>query len=93
MTYEPRPYQLAGIDKLAASVQTYGTGLDMSDMGTGKTWKSLFVAKRWGLPVAVECRADSKVQWGGGCDKLGEELTRCESYQKVIPDTAKGITK
>jgi len=93
MTYEPRPYQLAGIDKLAASVQTYGTGLDMSDMGTGKTWKALFVAKRWGLPVAVVCPAVTKVQWRDAADKLGVEMTLCESYQKVIRGTATGITK
>jgi len=93
MNYEPRPYQNEGIQKLLTSVQKVGAGLDMSDMGTGKTWKALFIAKRMAAPVVVICPAVTKVQWRDAAHKVGVELLACESYQKCVRGTANGITK
>ena len=93
MNYEPRPYQIEGIEKLLNSVQKVGAGLDMSDMGTGKTWKALFIAKRMAAPVVVICPAVTKAQWRDAAEKVGVELLACESYQKCVRGTANGIGK
>ena len=93
MKHKPRPYQNAGIEKLTRSLDEIGAGLDMSDMGTGKTFKALFVAKRLGLPVAVICPAVTKTQWREAAKQVGVELRLCDSYQKCVRGTAPGITK
>lgn len=93
MNYEPRAYQESGIEKLTRSLEEIGAALDMSDMGTGKTWKALFIAKRLGLPVAVICPAITKTQWRDAAEKVGVELRLCESYQKCVRGTANKITK
>jgi len=93
MTYEPRPYQESGIGKLSQSLDKYQAALDMSDMGTGKTWKALFIAQRQQRPVAIVCPAVTKAQWQDVARKLGVQIQICESYQKCIRGTAKGITK
>ena len=93
MIYSPRPYQEPGIAKLAGALDQQGAALDMSDMGTGKTWKALFLAKRCNLPVAIVCPAVTKVQWLDAAEKVGVEVRLCESYQKSIRGTAEGITR
>ena len=91
--YSPRHYQLAGIDKLFNSIHRTGAALDMSDMGTGKTWKALFIAKRANVPVVIVCPAVTKAQWLDAASKVGVKVALCESYQKCIRGTAEGITR
>ena len=93
MIYEPRPYQVAGIAKLTKALEQRGAALDMSDMGTGKTWKALFVANHFQRPVAVVCPAVTKTQWRDAARKIGVPVILCESYEKVTRGTAEGITK
>ena len=91
--YSPRHYQIAGIDRLFNSIVRWGAALDMSDMGTGKTWKALFLAKRAKAPVGIICPAVTKTQWLDAADKVGVEVKFCESYQKAIRGTAEGISR
>lgn len=92
-TYSPRHYQIAGIDKLFNSIHRTGAALDMSDMGTGKTWKALFIAKRANVPVVIVCPAVTKAQWLDAASKVGVKVSLCESYQKCIRGTAEGISR
>lgn len=92
-TYSPRAYQLPGIDKLYNSINRTGAALDMSDMGTGKTWKALFLAKRAGVQVAIVCPAVTKAQWIDAATKVGVKVALCESYQKCTRGTAEGVSR
>ena len=56
MNYTARDYQIPGIQKLSQAICENGSALDMSDTGTGKTFKSLWIAQALGMEqVAVLC--------------------------------------
>jgi len=84
MTARPRDYQVAGIKKIYSSLKTTGAALDMSDMGTGKTFKSLFVAKQARTPVVIICPVATIPQWEDAAKAVGVEILTLASYQKAI---------
>jgi superfamily II DNA or RNA helicase len=80
----PRDYQEVGIDKIYRSLKRTGAALDMSDMGTGKTFKALFVAKKADIPVVVICPVATIPAWEEAARNVGVSVRLLASYHKAI---------
>ena len=89
----PRSYQEKGITKLYGALQAHGSALDMSDMGTGKTYKALFIAKKANTAVAVVCPAGTITQWKKAANETGVKVRFITSYEKAVLGTQDGITR
>jgi len=72
---EPRPYQVAGVDRLANALTEYGRGADFSDAGTGKTFKTAFILRKLGRKALVICPRAVVTAWELVLDEAGIEGT------------------
>jgi superfamily II DNA or RNA helicase len=50
-----RTWQVPSVAKLCASIKQYGSAIDGSDTGTGKTYTAIAVARELGMKIAVVC--------------------------------------
>lgn len=80
----PRDYQIHGIEKLSRAIQKNQAALDMSDMGTGKTFKAVWIAKKFGYNLAVICPAGTIAQWKDTARKCRVKTEFVVSYQKAV---------
>jgi superfamily II DNA or RNA helicase len=51
----PRSYQIPSVERLCQILPRFGSAIDGSDTGVGKTFVAAFTAKALGWPVAVVC--------------------------------------
>lgn len=76
------PYQVAAVAKLVAAIQTYGTALDASDTGTGKTYIALAAARHLGLKPVVVCPKSVIPSWKRAARHFGVDIF-ATNYEQV----------
>ena len=92
--YKPRDYQIPGIQKLSEAIRENGSALDMSDTGTGKTFKALWIAQALGMEqVAVLCPKVVIPQWERACRDLGVKPLWINTYDKARRGNIPGISR
>ena len=50
-----RDWQVPSVARLCSAIQTYGSGIDGSDTGTGKSYCACAIARELGLKISVVC--------------------------------------
>ena len=80
---QPYLWQQADIAALAGILKEHGVAADLSDPGTGKTFKALFAAKRLGLRVAVVCPKAIRPAWAEAAAKVGVEVVHITNYERL----------
>lgn len=65
------PYQPDAVAQLTRAVINYGTGIDGSDTGLGKTYVALAVCRELGLHPAIICRKAGIAGWKRACSYMG----------------------
>lgn len=81
MSFSPRFYQEANSDALAKSIQAIGSGLDASDLGTGKTFTALLTAKKLGARPAIVCPLAVIPSWERACALVGVKPLFITNYE------------
>lgn len=66
-----RDYQVPAVQNMIESHCYYGTALDASDMGLGKTYSALAVAAALGLKPVVVAKKSAKASWLRAAEHLG----------------------
>jgi len=56
-------YQVPAVGRVIAAIEKFGTALDASDTGTGKTYVALAAAKQLGLKAVVMCPKSVRPTW------------------------------
>jgi superfamily II DNA or RNA helicase len=74
---------LPGIQRLIYALKTHHSGLDSSEMGTGKTWRALAVARDLGRPVFIVCLKSAKAAWKDAAADLGVNVIDVINYQGI----------
>lgn len=79
-----RPYQVEPAKRLTDALRTFGSAVDLSDGGVGKTWTACAVLEELQLPTLVVCPAILQTQWkqvaaafNDSHDVVSYELLRC----------------
>lgn len=95
--FQPRPHQAQSVKDHTAGLRkgyTLPSGrkvnarLDGSDMGTGKTYIALFVARAMGLPVFVVCPQTSIAVWNKAIREVGVKAEiHVGNYETYIRST------
>ena len=70
--------------KLLDSLYTNGTAIDMSEMGTGKTYCSAWIAKNHNVPVVVICPKIVIKNWNDTLAEFGIKPHAIVNYEKII---------
>lgn len=81
---KPLEYQIPAIEKHVHALKRYGSTLDASDTGTGKTYVSLFVAKALGYKPTVICPKAVIESWKSAAVGVGHALMEIKNYEKAI---------
>jgi len=58
-----RPWQVDAVSKLCSAINHWGAAIDGSDMGIGKTYSAIGVARELNVPFIVVCPKAVKHQW------------------------------
>jgi len=58
-----RPWQVTAVSKLVASIKKWGSGVDGSDVGVGKTYTACGVARELKMDILVVCPKAVKESW------------------------------
>ena len=82
-TVQPYPWQEPDIAALAEMLTRWDVALDSSDPGTGKTWKTCFLARMLGLDIAVVCPKAILRVWEEVAAKVGVRVTHVTNYEKL----------
>jgi superfamily II DNA or RNA helicase len=77
------PYQVPSVQRLVASLRTYGAALDASDVGTGKTYAALAACREMGLSPVVVAPKAVLPSWKRAAAHLGVTLTAVTNYELV----------
>lgn len=83
-TIKPFPWQEASIKTLVSALRRERGVIDASDVGTGKSFMSLFAAKELGLPVAIICPKSLVLQWKEVCGLVGVKPLYIINYEKAV---------
>jgi hypothetical protein len=70
-----RPHQLAPFHKLSSVLKEFGSGVDQSSTGTGKTYVGAAVAIASREPTLVVCPKVARSAWERAAEYLGEKLS------------------
>jgi superfamily II DNA or RNA helicase len=77
------PYQQEAAVRLAEAVTTYGSALDASDTGVGKTYVALGVAQILGLPPLIVSPKSVITSWRNAAAALGVEPIAVVNVEKL----------
>lgn len=77
------PHQIEAAEHLEKTLQTFGSALDASDTGTGKTITALTVAQRLGLPVGVVCPKSVIPSWESWAGNLKVDPQFVLNYEQL----------
>ena len=58
-----RPWQIEASSKLVSAINTWGSSIDGSDLGTGKSYSAIGVVRELDCPFIVVCPKSVKHQW------------------------------
>lgn len=79
----PYPYQTENAEALVKIIGRFGSAIDASDMGTGKTITALVVAKQLGVRPAIICPAPVVDSWLETAQKMGVEPLFVTNYERI----------
>lgn len=81
-----RPWQISAVSKLAASIEHYGAALDGSDLGTGKTYSAVAVAREMGMNMVVVSPKQVMTTWTRVINnhfKMSDKLIGIINYEQL----------
>lgn len=81
-----RPWQAEAAGRLVSAIQTWGSAIDGSDTGVGKTYTACAVAREMGLNILVVCPKAVKKSWKKVvCKHFGmkDKLVGIINYEKL----------
>lgn len=81
MTFIPYEHQAKNSAACVASIAKYGSAIDMSDVGTGKTYTALMTAKALGARPAILCPLATIPDWKKSAKVVGVEPLFVENYE------------
>lgn len=81
---QPLSYQIEPIERHVKALKRFGSTLDASDTGTGKTYVALFVAKQLGVKPTIICPKAVIEQWKNAAIDCGVALMEIKNYEKAI---------
>lgn len=84
--FTPREHQKANSEILFNALKGYGCGLDASEVGTGKTFTSLWLCKRLGATPAIVTRKSVSPAWAEACKTIGVEPLFIAHYEQLLTD-------
>ena len=79
------PFQIPHVGRLLNAMNTYGSAIDMSDTGTGKTYSALAVAFDRGLFPIIVCPKSVIPSWEAAVEHFGHNPERdayIKNYEK-----------
>lgn len=79
----PRSYQIPSVERLAQILPRFGSALDGSDTGVGKTFVAAFTAKRLGWPVAVVCPKAVIPSWESALEQVGVRAIFVQNVERL----------
>lgn len=74
-------FQIPSVKRIAAALQTFGGAVDGSDLGSGKTYTALAVAKLLGLQPAIVCPKAVITTWHRAAAHIGVRLQFVVNYE------------
>jgi hypothetical protein len=81
-----RPWQVASVSKLVASIEHWGGAIDGSDLGTGKSYCACAVAREMDYNIAVVCPKQVITTWSRVIKnhfKMGDKLAGIINYESL----------
>lgn len=81
-----RPWQVDSVGKLCSAINKWGSAIDGSDMGIGKTYSACGVARELGLKIAVICPKGMIYTWNNVIKnhfKMGKQLVGIINYESL----------
>lgn len=75
-------YQKEPTRHLLACSKQYGSSIDASEMGLGKTYMGVALARELGLSTLVVCPKNSRLKWETVAEKMGDGVTAI-NYEKL----------
>lgn len=79
----PRSYQIPSVERLAQILPRFGSALDGSDTGVGKTFVAAFTAQRLGWPVAVVCPKAVIPSWESALEQVGVRAIFVQNVERL----------
>ncbi len=81
MSFTPYEHQNNNARICAESIKKYGSAIDMSDVGTGKTFTALLTAKNMGARPAILCPLATIPDWKKSAQIVGVDPIFTENYE------------
>ncbi len=81
MSFTPYDHQARNSQVCADAIRKYGSAIDMSDVGTGKTYSALLTAKTMGARPAIVCPLATIPDWQKSAKVVGVDPLFVENYE------------
>lgn len=78
-----RPYQYSAVETLCAAMLRYGSALDSSDAGIGKTYTAVAVARELNLRPGIVCKKIAISSWEAVCKEMGVKPLFVASWERA----------